>query len=291
MATIDLSLLPAPDVVESLDYETVFAQRKASFLSLVPEDIRDSVSAALELESEPLTILLQESAYRELLLRNRINAAARSVMLAYATGSDLDHLAALFGVIRIDGEEDIRLRARTQLSLEGYSTAGPTLSYVFHATSASNEVHDATVNSPEPGNINVVVLAVPSEMHPNGVPNQALLDIVQSKVSAEDIRPLTDYVVTVPAEVILYDVDADLLIAPGPDAVAVLASAQTALNAYIAQQFGLGRDITISGIHAALHQPGVTRVDLVAPANSLTIQSHQAARCSGIALRISGVTT
>lgn len=291
MATIDLSLLPAPDVVEALDYETVFAQRKASFLALVPEDIRDSVTAALELESEPLTILLQESAYRELLLRNRINAAARSVMLAYATGSDLDHLAALFGVTRIDGEEDSRLRARTQLSLEGYSTAGPTLSYVFHATSASNEVHDATVNSPEPGTVHVVVLAVPSDDHPNGVPNQTLLDIVQAKVSADDIRPLTDYVQTVPAQVILYPVDADIFIAPGPDAGVVLSSAMAALNTYTAQQFGLGRDITISGIHAALHQPGVTRVDLLSPAANMTIQSHQAARCSGVNLRISGIAT
>lgn len=291
MATIDLSLLPAPDVVEALDYETVFAQRKASFLVLVPEDIRDSVTAALELESEPLTILLQESAYRELLLRNRINAAARSVMLAYATGSDLDHLAALFGVTRIDGEEDGRLRARTQLSLEGYSTAGPTLSYVFHATSASNEVHDATVNSPEPGTVHVVVLAVPSDDHPNGVPNQTLLDTVQAKVSADDIRPLTDYVQTVPAQVILYPVDADIFIAPGPDAGVVLASAMAALNTYTAQQFGLGRDITISGIHAALHQPGVTRVDLLSPAANMAIQSHQAARCSGVNLRISGIAT
>jgi phage-related baseplate assembly protein len=291
MATIDLSLLPAPDVVEALDYETVFAQRKASFLALVPEDIRDSVTAALELESEPLTILLQESAYRELLLRNRINAAARSVMLAYATGSDLDHLAALFGVTRIDGEEDSRLRARTQLSLEGYSTAGPTLSYVFHATSASNEVHDATVNSPEPGTVHVVVLAVPSDDHPNGVPNQTLLDTVQAKVSADDIRPLTDYVQTVPAQVILYPVDADIFIAPGPDAGVVLSSAMAALNTYTAQQFGLGRDITISGIHAALHQPGVTRVDLLSPAANMTIQSHQAARCSGVNLRISGIAT
>ena len=28
MATIDLSQLPAPDVVESLDYETLLAERK-----------------------------------------------------------------------------------------------------------------------------------------------------------------------------------------------------------------------------------------------------------------------
>ncbi|NUV25651.1 hypothetical protein MS6204_04603 [Escherichia coli] len=44
----------------------------------------------LELESEPATKLLQENAYRELLLRQRINEAAQAVMVAYAMGGDLD---------------------------------------------------------------------------------------------------------------------------------------------------------------------------------------------------------
>lgn len=34
MATIDLSQLPAPDVVEPLDYESLLAERKATLISL-----------------------------------------------------------------------------------------------------------------------------------------------------------------------------------------------------------------------------------------------------------------
>lgn len=37
MATIDLSQLPAPDVVETLDYETLLAERKGTLISLYPE--------------------------------------------------------------------------------------------------------------------------------------------------------------------------------------------------------------------------------------------------------------
>lgn len=33
MATIDLSLLPAPTVVDSLDYESLLAERKATLIS------------------------------------------------------------------------------------------------------------------------------------------------------------------------------------------------------------------------------------------------------------------
>lgn len=86
MATIDLSQLPAPDVVEVLDYESILAERKATLLSLCYESQREAVARTLQLESEPLTKLLEESAYREVMWRQRVNEAARANMLAYATG-------------------------------------------------------------------------------------------------------------------------------------------------------------------------------------------------------------
>ena len=38
MAVIDLSQLPAPDVVETLDLENLLEERKAKLVSLYPED-------------------------------------------------------------------------------------------------------------------------------------------------------------------------------------------------------------------------------------------------------------
>lgn len=280
---IDLSRIAAPEVVESLSFEAIYQGMLEEFRRLCPD-----WSAALE--SDPVVKLLEVAAYREMLLRARINDASRAVMLAYAGGADLEHLAALLGVTRLDGESDDRLRARTQLSLEGFSTAGPSLSYVFHALSASQEVRDITVSSPAPGEVRVVVLAEPSEAHPNGVPSVALQQAVEATVSAEDVRPLTDYVTVVPAEVILYTVRADLVVASGPDSEVVRLRAIAALDAYAAQQFGLGRDVTISGLHSALHQVGVTRVDLILPAANMTIDPHQVARCTGHDIRVVGVT-
>ncbi|EKN3428819.1 baseplate assembly protein, partial [Yersinia enterocolitica] len=51
MATIDLSLLPPPFVVEELDYETLLAERKATLISLYPEEQRAAVARTLSLES------------------------------------------------------------------------------------------------------------------------------------------------------------------------------------------------------------------------------------------------
>lgn len=281
---IDLSRLAAPEVVESLDFEAVYQDVLGEFRLLYPD-------WTAVLESDPVVKLLELMAYREMLLRARINDAARSVMLVYAGGSDLDHLAALLGVLRLDGENDARLRARTQLSLEGFSTAGPMLSYVFHAKSASPYVRDVTVSSPQPGHVRIVVLAEPSSNHPDGQPDAELLQAVLDKAAADDVRPLTDLVTVVAAELLTYTVRADLVVASGPDAGVALAAAQSALTEYVEEQFGLGRNVAISGLHAALHRPGVTRVDLLSPAETITVAPHQVARCVGADIRISGVAT
>ncbi|MDD3652313.1 MAG: hypothetical protein PHC73_12625, partial [Immundisolibacter sp.] len=113
---IDLSRLPPPTVVETYSYEAILAARKQDLIDLFPADRQAELAAVLALESEPLTKFLEESSYREVLLRARVNDAARAVMLAYATGADLEHLAAYLGVERLEGETDDRLRTRTQMA-------------------------------------------------------------------------------------------------------------------------------------------------------------------------------
>jgi phage-related baseplate assembly protein len=279
---IDLSKLPPPDIVEILDFEDIYQEILSVFRALYP-------GWTAVLESSPAVKLLEVTAYREMLLRARITDAGRAVMLAYAVGADLDHLIALLGVKRLDAEFDARLRTRAQLSLESLSTAGPTLAYVFHALSASTAVRDVKVDSPQPGRVRIIVLAEPSEDCPDGVPGEALLQAVDAKVSANDVRPLTDQVSVIPAEIIHYHVRADLYLASLVGADVVAAEAQSALTGYVEQQFGLGRDVTISGLHAALHRAGVTRVDLIAPEDNLVVAPSQAARCDEIAIAVAGV--
>ena len=117
--------------------------------------------------------LLQVVAYRELQLRQRVNDAARAVMLAYAVGADLDQLGALFGVVRYEldpgnpalgiaptMESDTDYRRRIQLSPEGFSVAGPEGAYIFHALNADAQVLDASATSPQPDDIRAVVSGV-----------------------------------------------------------------------------------------------------------------------------------
>lgn len=160
---IDLTQLPPPKVVEELDFETLLAQRKARLIAASPPEIRSGIAAALASETEPLTIELQENTYEAMILRQRMNDAAKASLLAYATGTDLDNRAADYGVSRLlitpadpdanpptDAvwEEDDRLRYRCQMALEGLSVAGSRGAYLFHTLSASAMLADASVDSP-----------------------------------------------------------------------------------------------------------------------------------------------
>lgn len=292
---IELDKLNAPSVIEPVDFETVFSSMKDALVAMAPD-----LANTLELESEPLTKLLQVCAYREVLLRQRVNEAAKAVMLAYAGGTDLDQLAANYNVERLlvspgdpnavppvppTYEDDTSLRRRVQLSFEGFSTAGPEGAYIFHGLGADADVRDISVASPAPGEVVVSVLSRTGD----GTANGDVLAAVNAILNADDVRPLTDQVTVQSAEVINYSVVASLTLYPGPDSVVVLAAAQSALDAYIDATHRLGRDVTLSGLYAALHRDGVQNVYLTSPTEDIVIASHQAAFCTGTNVTIGGI--
>lgn len=294
---INLAQLPDPTVVEQLDYESILTERKAYAISLWPEDKREEVAATLALESEPLTKLLQENAYRELILRQRVNEAALGVMLASAKGNDLEQLAANVNVVRLTitpadttavppvaavMEDDESLRERAQMAWEGLSTAGPRNSYILHARSADGRVADATAESPSPA---VVVVTVQGATGDGSVP-QAVLDIVAAYLSADERRPLGDRLTVNSAQVIPYSVDATLYMASnGAENEPVRAAAETSLLAYVNKRRRLGVEVPASAIYAALQVEGVSKVILTGWSD-ISPTSAQAAYCTGVSVKI-----
>lgn len=294
---IDLAQLPDPQVVEAIDYEALLAERKAYFISLHPVEQQAAVAATLALESEPVTKLLQESAYRETLLRQRVNEAALATMLAKAKGPDLDQAAANVEVERLlvtpanpnavppvaaVYESDDSLRERAQMAWEGLSTAGPRNSYIFHARSADGRVADATAESPSPAVVVVTVQALLGD----GTADAELLAIVNAYLSAEDRRPVADRLTVQGASVLPFAVTAELHLATnGPEAEPIRAAAEARLSAYVHQRRRLGVEVTESAIHAALHVEGVRKVELVGWAD-ITPTPAQAAYCTAISVSV-----
>lgn len=297
MNMIDLSKLPAPNMVEVLDFETLYAERKARLVSLYPPAQQGEVAATLNLDSEPMAILLQESCYREITLRQRVNDAGRAVMLAYAKGTDLDHLAVFFGIERLvitpadtlNGipavmESDDDLRKRVQLAPDSFSVAGPEGAYKSNAIGADGQVLDAAVSSPTPGAVLVTVLSRAG----NGLASDELVAKVTASVGAEDVRPLTDLVVVQSAEIVEYEVDALIYTFSGPDPAVVMAAARERLDAYVEGCHRIGREVPVSGLHAALHVEGVERVELIKPAASVQTNGTQAPYCTSVTLSPGG---
>ena len=299
MATIDLSQLPAPDVVEALDYETLLAERKATLISLYPAEQQAAITRTLALESEPLVKLLQENAYRELILRQRINEAAKANMVAWATGADLDQLGANNGVTRLTlraadnstlpptaavMESDDNFRMRIAAAFEGLSVAGPSGAYEYHAKSADGRIADVSATSPAPAEVVITVLSREGD----GTAPADLLTIVANALNDEDVRPVADRVRVQAAAIVSYRVDATLFLYPGPEAEPIRAAAEAKLLAFINAQSRLGRDIRQSALYAALHVEGVQRVELAQPTADVVLDKTQAAWCSGYSIRVGG---
>ncbi|MBE0367626.1 baseplate assembly protein [Pseudoalteromonas aurantia] len=171
-SAIELNQLPTPSLVESLSFDAISSAILADYKTRFPD-------AQLNFASDPVIKLIECFAYRELLVRARINEGAEAVLLAKATRTELDYLGQRFGVKRavragVDQvnnvnsvasddssafESDERFRTRIKLALEGFSTAGPVGAYAFHSYKASSHIKDVFIEAPE-----FVMQAPPSAM-------------------------------------------------------------------------------------------------------------------------------
>lgn len=292
MSTITLSQLPQPDVIESLDFETILAERKAYCVSLYPTEQQAAIAATLELESEPITKLLQENAYRELILRQRINEAAVANMLAWAKGADLDNLAANWNVQRLTiqpgdptatppvpeiKEDDAALSLRALMAWDGLSVAGPTGAYEYFALSADGKVADAKGSSPSPAQALVTILSTEG----NGTADATLVAKVTAALNGENVRPVADRLTVQSAGIINYSINAQLHIdSQGAEVDVILQAASDSLAAFINPRRRIGVEVPRSAIDAALHVQGVRKVDLISWADIIP-SATQAAYCTG----------
>lgn len=366
---INLSKLPAPKIIEELNFETILAAMRADFAG------RCQGWTAEALESDPANKILEVAAYRELLLRQRINEAARACMLALSTGSDLEHLSAFYGVGRLagaratfslrislsaalstditipagftvtdtqgntaqlrdavvitagaiaadgimeivrpagaaanglttewsaitplpwvvgfeqltaasggsDDETDDRLRARTQLAPESWSTAGPDGAYEYWPYTADERVADVKVSSPSPGDVRIVLLSSEGD----GTADQAMIDRVTDVLSAKKVRPLTDHLQVVSATPLEYTIELHLDIFSGVSAAPVIEAAQASLSAFVANRRGIQAQIPVSAIIAAAHVEGVRKVTVTTPSADVSSAAGEAPYCSDIAV-------
>ena len=318
--TINFSTLPAPEIVEELNYEAI--------LSSMVEDLRARDPSYTEiLESDPGVKIMEVCAARELIIRQRVNDAFRATLLRFANGADLDNLAAFYNVARLEDEQDPAFRLRTIERIMGSSSAGGAAWYRYHALTASPFVKDANITSPQPGYVQVSVLSsegqsvtvaeggdldslgvmwgvlrftgesdasyrerVEAEVLAGGgygAASPALLELVRGVVDGPTVRPVSDTVTVASAEVLPVDIEARIYLYPETP-ISIYNGLSSQLSDAFEAQSGMGWDVTESWLISQLHQPGVQRVELVSPSESVVCLDNQAPLLNAISLTFAG---
>ena len=292
LTAIDLSQLNPPDVVRQIDFETILKDGLEDFYERM-EDVQPNFPRYLE--SDPAMKLAEAFAYREMLIRKESNEQALAVLLAFAKDNDLDHKAAERNLQRriispaTENSPEVKesndsLRKRVQLAPEGQTTAGSEGSYIFHGLNADARVKDIYPYAPldEEGYPNGICNIYVLSNEGTGEASEDLLNIVTAALNAKSVRPLTDRPIVYSASILNYSIQAEIFIDEGPDENIILSSCYKAAAEYTKKSHSFNGGISLSGIYQALHQPGVSRVNLISPSGNIDTSLGQVAYCTGI---------
>ncbi|RDD34176.1 baseplate assembly protein J [Wolbachia endosymbiont of Cylisticus convexus] len=251
-----------PNIIEPLSFEEIFSRMKEELVR------RDETFSGL-VESDPAIKILEVAAWRELLLRQRMNEAVKSNLLKFARGEDLDNLAEFYGVEREKEEEDERFRKRVKAKIAGWSTGGSKEYYKYHALSADSRVKDALVESPIPGKVQISILS--TQLSTTGIALEELLEIVKKQVNRDDIRVLTDTVTVIDCNITEIDIHSRMSISP-------IISKEEIKKQFI-EKFEasrrLGWNVTKSWIIANLFVDGVENVELIEPREDVVVLGNE----------------
>lgn len=267
-ATIDVSLLPPPEAIRGLSYTAIKAERLASLTARFAAAGLPYDAAALE--GDAAVVLQEEDAWRELLDKAAINDAVRAVLPAYATGANLDAIAARANVERlvlapadpVTGaaavrESDAALLSRYLASFAA-PAAGSVSGYVSRALTAwpaARDVHvyrSAIAGAPR---VNVVVLAAGATPAP-----AAAVAAIHARLHEPDAAPLTDAVSVRAATLVPWSYRARIAVRPGPDPAVVIEGARAALLRFGEERYRIAAEVPANAPASALYGPNVIRV-------------------------------
>ncbi|MCL2788181.1 MAG: baseplate J/gp47 family protein, partial [Micrococcales bacterium] len=158
-----------------------------------------------------------------------------------------------------------------------------TLGYEFWARLADPSITDVAATNAAPGVVQVVVVTGGGGSGPTP---QGILDLVEAKLSPDDVRPLGDQVIvigptTVPCAV---DVTYHVPAASAGDVQRAVEEPGGAIDDYYDWQCGtLGRGINPDQLRKRILQAGATRVTVTSPSDTPLAGSEIAVRDTTVA--------
>lgn len=267
-----LTALPAPDIIKIPDYDEIL-KRVVSRLRTINEDYTSIV------EGDPAYAIMQSIIFEIVMILQRINDAARAVLVTHSIGADLDNVGALFAIYRqvIQHEDltadppipeilenDNRFRDRIINALEAI-VPGSRAWYRGYALESSSMVKDAIALKTNPGEVTVYVQAD----NTTAVPDSALLTTVSDYITAEARKFICDTVIVSAIGIRSYALTASIKPTLGLDKNTVLADIQKRAEDFANERKVIGKPIPLSHIYAALITDAVSEIDLSAPVSNI----------------------
>ena len=163
-----------------------------------------------------------------------------------------------------DAATDEEFYELLRLSMDGYSCAGARGGYIYFAKRVDTKIADVIAASPTPGVVKLYVL-----MDDGSIATEEMKGKVLAACSADDVRPLTDFVSVEDPEQVPYNVCLTYYVQSNEAVSAeklALAVAEKVGEYTDWQSAKLGRDINPSRLISMLMETGIKRVELEEPA-------------------------
>ncbi|HEY8136265.1 MAG TPA: baseplate J/gp47 family protein [Methylocystis sp.] len=285
--TIDLTRVPAPQIIETFGFDRLLSDTRDKFLEYwAAERTKNPALPAYNVEKlrgNPVNFILSSRAYREGLLRQRINEAVAAVLAPLAHRTDLDNVVARAGIERLVVtpattsspaimESDERLLLRYLLAF-ARPAAGSADRYLLEVYTALPTLQHAAVNGPavhgRRGDVDVVLAG------PNGRDlTDDELAACRSAILATNVKPEAVAVVTLRARRIVYDLSGSILVPRGPDPETVRVEAERRIGDVAAERMKIGAIAPLTAFAGAAYGAGVTRASIDAPADDIVADSY-----------------
>jgi phage-related baseplate assembly protein len=280
-------------VLEKLDVETILGARMSRLKQLWA--YYDPPAAAQydveNLEFDPIKINQEASSYFELMLRDRVNQAARSITLAYAIGTDLDAIATRYpgGVPRLEGESDDRYRRRIWLSPNTLSPHGTAEAYEFWALTALPTLRDVTaIRAVAHDYYPTILITCLNEPPAEPKPTDEELVRVRAYIQSLSRMGLTDVISVNPPKVREIEYKIAVWLYPGTVQDQTMNQIVSNLANLINDQFWLGHDHSHTAIHAACRLTGVHHVDIELPEEDVFVPLDWVVKVTQVTVRMAG---
>ena len=185
-----------------------------------------------------------------------------------------------------DVETDDDLRERIRIAPESFSVAGSRGAYEFHCKNYNASIIDCYCDSPTPGIVDVYFL-----MEGGEIPQAEMLQGVYNHLSADTVRPLTDYVRVFPPEIVEYDIELDYWIGieNKTRATAIVTAVEKAVADFILwQKSKIGRDLNPTELYWRIRSAGAKRAEITTP-QFVGIPSNTVAICRNVNVVYQGI--